>query len=273
MDSVNRPGLARIENAFKAPHPLFIPYFPIGYPTIPESLDVFRTLCRLKADIIEMGIPFSDPIADGPTIQRASHQALQNKVTLRKALEMVAQLRGEGIETPIAMMGYANCFMRHGFAELARDAAAAGVDGFVVPDLPLEESSIFRDHLTQEGLAFVDFVAPTSGPDRIAAIGRVARGYIYAVSLTGTTGARSSLNQNIGQLLARVREATTTPVAVGFGISTPDHARHIGQLADAVIVGSALITRLDESKAAFDAYVAEMIATVHSIQKSAPAPV
>ncbi|MCD6289316.1 MAG: tryptophan synthase subunit alpha, partial [Anaerolineae bacterium] len=189
------------------------------------------------------GVPFSDPLADGPTIQAASQMALEHGTSLADALQIVYRLRRRGIEIPLVLMGYYNPFLAYGVEALCRDAAAAGADGFIVPDLPPDE----RDgqemiaHCRAHGLAFVPLLAPTSTEERIRVVTQAASGFVYLVSVTGITGARDRLPPDLAAFVARVRAATGLPLAVGFGISNPEQAAQVARIADGVVVGSALV--------------------------------
>lgn len=219
----------------------FLPYFPIGYPTYDESLAAIEAMAEAGVDGFEIGVPFSDPIADGPTIQAATQVSLENGTTVRKCLEAVRTLRAKGITQPMLMMGYANPLVAYGTEQFVRDAKAAGADGLIVPDLPAEEAAMFADACAEEGMSLVFFLAPTSNDKRIAMTAKHATGFIYVASLTGITGARSELPQYLTEFIARIRERTDKPLVLGFGISTPDHARKVSELMDGFIVGSALV--------------------------------
>lgn len=224
-----------------------MPYYTLGYPDRAASLDVITAIAP-DSDLLELGVPFSDPLADGPTIQHSTQISLEQGTTLRDCLDMVRELRGRGVAVPILLFGYYNPFLAYGLEALARDAAAAGAQGFIVPDLPPEEAAEMEAAAAQAGLAYVHLLAPTSSPHRIITVTERARGFIYLVSVTGVTGARQRLQSNLDEFVGRVRERTDVPLAVGFGISTPEQAAAIGRLADGVIVGSALINAVDEAQ-------------------------
>jgi tryptophan synthase alpha chain len=194
------------------------------------------------ADLIELGVPFSDPLADGATVQRASEVALRNGVTLADCIGEAETIVRER-DVPVLLMGYANPFLRYrgGLPDFAADAARAGVAGIIVPDLPAEESAEFDAALGPEGLARIDLYAPTTPDARLARLVPSARGFVYCVSLTGVTGARRALASDVGDLVARVRRHTDLPIAVGFGISAPEHVAALRGVADAVVVGSAAL--------------------------------
>ncbi|MBI5838786.1 MAG: tryptophan synthase subunit alpha [Chloroflexi bacterium] len=263
----------RIESAF-ANKPIFMPYFPLGYPDLDTSIDVIEALAKNGADLIEVGLSFSDPLADGPVIQRATQIALEKGITVRKSLAAVAELRRRGVTVPLILMGYFNPMLAYGLEKFVCDAREAGADGFIIPDLPLEEAGEFESALsgaTQQGseveaqangvnrpsttlrsaqdgeLPLIQMLAPTSPNERMEAIARNAKGFIYLVSVTGVTGARASISDGLGDLIARVREHASVPVCVGFGIGTPEQAKQVGALADGVIVGSACVKTIGEN--------------------------
>ncbi len=223
-----------------------MPYLMVGYPEKDSLETLAPALEAAGADLFEIGVPFSDPLADGATIQRASEQALRNGVNVAFAIASVAKLRAIGVKVPLVMMGYYNPFLQYGLEKFAIDAAAAGADGVIVPDLPPEEAGEFQRILRANGLDFIMFVAPTTPEERIAQIVNVASGFIYCVSLTGVTGARTSLWDGLPAFLNRVRSHTALPLVVGFGISTPEHVRTVAQAADGAIVASALINLMDQ---------------------------
>ncbi len=219
----------------------FLPYFCIGYPNYAESLRAIEAVAELGVDGFEIGIPFSDPIADGPTIQAATQIALENGLTVRKCLEAVRTLRERGLSQPMLMMSYANPLLAYGADRFVRDARAAGADGLIVPDLPPEEAAMFAESCQRESLALVFFLAPTSNDARIELAAARATGFIYVVSLTGITGARKDLPAYLRDYVARLRAKTDKPLVLGFGISSPEHARQLQGLTDGFIVASALI--------------------------------
>lgn len=222
-----------------------IPFLTGGYPTLEASAKLLDAFADGGADLIEIGVPFSDPLADGATVQAASQKALDNGVTLGDCIDLVRQFRTRGYDTPVLLMGYTNPFYQYGLERLASDAAAAGVDGFLIPDLPSDESGEFQTPFEAKGLVLVQFLAPTSTTRRIKDVAARASGFIYCVALTGVTGARESLSTALPDYIARVRAETDIPLALGFGISTPDHVAAAAKLADGVVVASALINYLD----------------------------
>jgi tryptophan synthase alpha chain len=219
----------------------FLPYFPIGYPTYEASLDAITAMAEVGVDGFEIGIPFSDPLADGPTIQAATQIALENGTTVRDCLQAVRELRGRGVRQPMLMMGYVNPLLAYGAEAFVRDARAAGADGLIIPDVPPEEAGMFSAVCAREGMALVFFLAPTSHAQRIALVGQQATGFIYVVSLTGVTGARSELPGDLKDFIGRVRAQVNKPLVMGFGISTPEQARMMNGLVEGFIVGSALV--------------------------------
>jgi tryptophan synthase alpha chain len=223
-----------------------MPYLMVGFPERESTLELVPALEQAGADMFELGIPFSDPLADGATIQRAGQQALANGVTLPFCLETVAALRARGVRAPLLLMGYYNPLLRYGLQQASADLAAAGGDGWIVPDVPPAEAGSLRDAASTHGLDLIMFVAPTTPDERIASIARLASGFLYCVSITGVTGSRQTLWSGLGDFLARVRRHSDLPLVVGFGISTAEHVAHVGTLADGAIVGSALINQLEQ---------------------------
>lgn len=240
-------GIDRIKNAFTKDRPAFMPYAVLGYPTRQGGLETIKTLAETGADLIELGVPFSDPLADGPTIQAATQKSLENGTTLKDCLAMTRELRRQGVDTPALLMGYINPILTYGLAQFVADAVEAGVDGFIVPDLPPEEAEELEGLCAGHGLALVYLLAPTSTPERIKLIAGKSQGFIYLVSLTGVTGARNELAPDLAAFVERVRAVTDKPLAVGFGIGNGEQARAVGQVADGVIVGSALVKCAEES--------------------------
>jgi tryptophan synthase alpha chain len=218
----------------------FLPFFPIGYPTYEESIEAIVAMSQLGVDGFELGVPFSDPLADGPTNQEASQVALENGVTLKSVLEAVKTLRERGVTQPIFIFGYLNPFINYGIQQVIHDAKAVGADGFIVPDLPPEEAHLFHA-CHDEDMALIFFLAPTSDPQRIALVTEKATGFIYVVSLTGITGERQALPEDLQAFIARLRTHTAAPLVLGFGISTPEHAQLMNGLVNGFIVGSALV--------------------------------
>jgi tryptophan synthase alpha chain len=259
VSAVSAPqGAARIEAAFSShgKRAALMPYLMGGYPDRDTSLDALDAAIDAGADLIELGIPFSDPLADGPVIHAAGTAALEAGVTPADVLEL-CQAVAERV--PIVLMVYANVVLVDGARTFAERAAAAGAAGLIVPDLPQEEAEGVRMACDATGIALVPLVAPSSTPERVAEIGRQARGFVYAVSLAGTTGERDALPPELPRLVERIRAASAVPVAVGFGISTPQQAATVGDLADGVIVGSRVVRAAgDGGAAAVGAVVGEL---------------
>lgn len=224
-----------------------MPYFTLGFPDPDTSLDVLEAIARAGADLIELGVPFSDPLADGPTIQRSTQVALERGMNVARALEMAAQLRTRGIRQPLMLMGYVNPILAYGVERFVAQATVAGADGLIVPDLPPEEAAGLEAACRAHGRALVYLAAPTSTPERLAFLAARTTGFLYLVSLTGVTGARAKLPPDLEDFIRRARAVARTPLAVGFGISTPEQARVVGDLADGVIVGSALINAVEQA--------------------------
>ncbi len=240
----------------------FLPYFPIGYPTYDESLRAIEAMAAAGVDGFEIGIPFSDPIADGPTIQAATQVALEQGATVQKCLECVRQLRARGVRQPMLMMGYANPLVAYGTDRFVTDAREAGADGLIVPDLPPEEAHFFADSCAREGMALIFMLAPTSNDQRIDLASANASGFIYVVSLTGITGARAELPDNLTSFIGRLRARTDKPLVLGFGISTPDHARQVRRMVDGFIVGSALVRAGGEGVEAVRELAGSLVAAI-----------
>ncbi len=238
-------GLERISAAFAAAHAAgraaLMPYCTLGFPTPEISPAVIQAIASAGADLIELGLPFSDPLADGPTIQRSIQAALRAGMTTARGLEMVAGLRQAGIHQPLLLMGYCNPILAYGAERFVADAAQAGADGLIVPDLPPEEAGAVEQACRACDLALTYLLPPNASPERIRLVAGRSTGFLYLVSLTGVTGARQELPPDLASFIRRVREITSLPLAVGFGISTPQQANAVGKEADGVIVGSALI--------------------------------
>ncbi len=231
----------------------FMPYVTAGYPTRNETVPILLALEAGGADAIELGVPFSDPMADGATIQHANYVAVDQGVSLRDCLDFVAQARSRGLRAPVILMGYYNPVLAYGEERAAADAAAAGADGFIVVDLPPEEAGRFLAACKANDVSFVPLVAPTTTDERIRKIAKVADAFLYCVSVTGTTGQRTSLPAELPEFIARVRKQTTLPLAVGFGISRREHVEAVGRFADAAVIGSAIIATIDAADEALRA--------------------
>ncbi|MGO8970189.1 MAG: tryptophan synthase subunit alpha [Myxococcaceae bacterium] len=241
-------------------------YVCAGDPDLAATERLVPALAEAGADVIELGVPFSDPLADGPTIQAASQRALQSGTTLSGVLALVGRLRQRGCDVPLVLFGYVNPILSMGLERFVQEAAEAGADGVLVADLPLEESGPLGRLAEASGLSLVLLAAPTTPPERLRAIGQATRGFLYFVSVTGVTGARAELPVDLPEKLAAARAATKAPLAVGFGISTPEQAQALARHADAVVVGSALVAALhgDTSGAEGVALVRSLAAAVRS---------
>ncbi|MBI4201231.1 MAG: tryptophan synthase subunit alpha [Chloroflexi bacterium] len=241
----------RLQEAFRALKAQgrvgIIPFVTVGFPDVATTLELAPALARAGADVIELGVPFSDPLADGATIQKASFHALRQGVTLSQCLRVCSTLRQNGLKTPLVLMGYYNPLLSFGLKHFAADARAAGVDGVIVADMPAEESGPLHDECTPQGLHLICLLAPTSTEARIAAACAAASGFIYCVSLAGVTGARTRISPDVIRLVQRVRVHTGLPIAVGFGLSRREHVEAVGKYADAAIVGSALLNVMESA--------------------------
>jgi tryptophan synthase alpha chain len=246
-----------------------MPYYTLGFPDRATSMRVVEAIANARADLIELGVPFSDPLADGPTIQASTQKALENGMNLGGCLALTRQLRERGVRQPLMLMGYYNPILAYGVEAFVTEAAEAGADGFIVPDLPPEEAEQMEASCQVHGRALIYLLAPTSSPERCAMVAQRSTGFIYLVSVTGVTGARAALPSDLEKFVGRVRSTSDKPLAVGFGISTPEQAAAVGNLADGVIVGSALIKTVSEA----DDPVASAAAFVSSLAGAlAPTP-
>jgi len=245
--------MKRIENTFadlaKQKRKVLIPFFTAGDPAPAMTVPVMHALAAAGADVIELGVPFSDPMADGPTIQRSSERALQKGTTLRAVIGFVAEFRKTNDHTPVVLMGYANPIEAMGYEKFAAAASSAGVDGVLVVDYPPEESVKLSALLEGHGVAPIFLIAPTSVDQRIEQIALLARGYVYYVSLRGVTGSANLDVEEIRQKIAQLRQRVKIPIGVGFGIRDGKTARAVAEIADAVVVGSRLVEEIEKSSA------------------------
>ena len=240
--------MSRIASVFAKPnHTALIPYITVGYPSVETTLQVVPLLASGGCDIIELGIPFSDPLADGATIQRASYQALRQGVTPKQCLDIARELR-QRVRIPLVFMTYYNPVFRFGLEEFCSKCAEAGVDGLIIPDLPPEEGEELEQSAQRHELDLIYLLTPTSTEQRIDLVASKASGFIYLVSLTGVTGTRDKLPEELESFVSKVRERTQKPLCVGFGVSTPEQARRVAKVADGVIVGSRIIQLIEEDK-------------------------
>jgi tryptophan synthase alpha chain len=261
-------GAMRVERAFARAREerrlALVVYLTVGYPDRSSTGALLRAALDGGADVLELGVPFSDPLADGTTVQRASEAALRNGVTLADCLAEAAAVVRER-DAPVVFMGYTNPFMQYGFERLAADGARAGVAGAIVVDMPAEESAALDLALAQTGLLRIDLYAPTTPNERLAMLLPQAHGFVYCVSLTGVTGARRALASDVGEFVGRVRRHTPLPIVVGFGISAPEHVSALRGIADGIAVGSAAIdvvtnTAPDRRAGALREFVASLAA-------------
>ena len=264
--STSRSGIERIADAFATARQearcALVTYLMLGYPTAEASLELVPALQAGGADLIELGVPFSDPVADGPTIQQAGQIALRAGVTPRRCLRLVSQLRERGVTVPLVLMGYYNPIHAAGMTAYVKACAAAGVDGLIVPDLPPEEADPLREACLERGLALVFLVAPTTSEARAAWIAKLSTGFLYVVSRLGITGSALRPGVELVARLQTVRRHSTLPVAVGFGISRPDQVRALATQADGIIVGSAVVERATEGAGPLRDYVASLRAAM-----------
>ncbi|HXG30012.1 MAG TPA: tryptophan synthase subunit alpha [Thermodesulfobacteriota bacterium] len=240
----------RIENKFKELRKkgkaALVTYITAGDPSLDITPDIVLKLEESGADIIELGVPFSDPMADGPTIQLASERALRSGTTLSGVLEAVKEIRRHS-DIPILIFGYYNPFLAYGLSRFSEDAKKAGADGVLVVDLPPEEAEEFKTHTDRAGLNLIFLLAPTSTAERIELVSENASGFVYLVSVTGVTGVRPDMDYSLESLVQEIKKRTKLPVGVGFGVSTPEQASRIARFADAVIVGSALVKIIENN--------------------------
>ena len=230
-----------LREAREAGRTIIAPFMTVGYPDLDTSIAIAETALQAGADLIELGVPFSDPLAEGPTIQMTSQHALQQGITPQGCISAVRRLREREADAPVLLMGYYNPFLRPGLDRFVEEAADAGVDGLIVPDLPPEEAGPLHEICLRHSVHLVPLLAPTSTSDRIKQACQHAGGFIYCVSLTGVTGARAGLREGVAGLVGKIRRETDLPILVGFGISTPAHVEEVSGFADGAIIGSALI--------------------------------
>lgn len=242
MNRIDRRFIELKRNHRKA----FIAFITAGYPNLKVTEQLVKELAKAKVDIIELGVPFSDPMSDGPVIQEASHDALKKGVSLRGILRLVKRVRKD-VDIPLCLMTYYNPIFCFGEQEFVRAASAAGVDGVIIPDLPPDEGASFVKTMNRFHLDTILFIAPTTTPQRVKRIAGLARGFLYYVSLTGVTGIRRNLAGDLAHNLRAIKKVTHKPVCVGFGVSDPRQVREIQRIADGVIVGSAIVKKIKEN--------------------------
>lgn len=229
-------------NAKKEGRKALLTFMTAGYPTIDDTIPILKGFQEGGVDIIELGMPFSDPIADGPTIQVSNTVALQNGVTLKMTLDLLKKARAEGVTAPIILMGYYNPILNYGEEQFIKDAAEAGANGFIIVDLPPEEAIKVRNYVHDNGLSLIPLVAPSTTDERLELLSQIANSFVYVVSRMGTTGAQTSVSSDLDVLVGRVRKYTgETPIAVGFGVATREHFTTVGELADGVVIGSKIV--------------------------------
>jgi len=243
--------VTRIDQVFKRlkakGEKALIPFITAGDPDLATTKALALTMAAKGADLLELGIPFSDPLADGPTIQAASNRAVQGGIHLQEVLKLAGEVRRE-TDIPLILMGYYNPILQYGLERTAREAAVLGVDGFIIPDLPPEEAGPWRVAAAKAGVAAIFLAAPTSGAERIKHLGQLTKGFLYYVSVTGITGARTALPPDLVTALKEVRSLVKCPLAVGFGISTPEQVKWLAPYVDGVVVGSAIVQRVARLK-------------------------
>jgi tryptophan synthase alpha chain len=223
-----------------------LPFVTAGFPHMNITEEIVVALAEAGANGFEIGVPYSDPLADGPTVQHSSQVSLRNGTKVRDCIDLVRRLRERGVTVPLVLMGYYNPIVRYGVERYVADATAAGADGFIVPDLPAEESDPLHAACRKYGRDLVYFVAPTSTDELIGQVARRASGFIYCASVKGVTGARDQMSMSLGEYLDRVRAKTDVPLVVGFGVSRPEHVVEIGQHADGAIIASAMLNYLED---------------------------
>ena len=251
-----REGQARLAATFErlragANGPGLVTYVTAGDPDLPSTEGILRALDRGGADVLEVGVPFSDPLADGPVIQRATERALASGTTLAGVLDMVRRLRAD-LRAPIVIFSYANPILRLGAERFADHARDAGVDGVLVLDLPMEEADEFRALLASRGIDTILLLSPTTTDERLQRAASLGSGFLYAISRLGVTGARDAIADGAEEMVRRIRAVSSLPIALGFGISKPEHVREVGRWADAAVVGSALVSVIADTSASRD---------------------
>jgi tryptophan synthase alpha chain len=265
------PNSTRISRRFAELHASgelgIVAYITAGDPSLDATLQFVLAMAEAGADVIELGVPFSDPLADGPTIQRASERALNRGATLRGVIELVARIR-KSSQVPLVLFSYYNPVLQMGLDKFAATAAAAGADGVLITDLTPEESAEYREILDRHHLNTVFLAAPTSDAERLVKIAAVSSGFLYIISRTGVTGAEDAMPDDLPALLRRVRSATSLPLAVGFGISLPGHVSMLGGLADAAVVGSALVSEIENAKDV-EAAASALSVRIHALKEAA----
>jgi tryptophan synthase alpha chain len=250
--------------------PGLVTYTTAGDPDLPRSAEILKALARAGADVLEVGVPFSDPLADGPVIQRATERALAAGGSLRASLDLIASVRQQ-VSAPIVVFSYANPIVRMGLDAFADRAAQVGVDGVLALDLPVEEAAEFRNALSGRGIDTIFLLSPTTTQARIRKAAELGRGFLYGISRLGVTGARDTVSTGAEQMVRRIREVTDLPLALGFGISRPEHVAEVGTYADAAVVGSALVSLIAEASGSPE-LIARVEGYVRSLRAACVAP-
>ncbi len=245
--------------------PAFVAYVTCGDPDVATTREIVLAAIEGGADVIELGVPFSDPVADGPVIQRASERALKHGTSLAQVLTLAAEIREQAQSTGLIVFSYLNPILRMGLEKFCKVARAAGIDGALVTDLPVEEAGGYLASMREHDLAPVFLAAPTSPDERLKRIAEASRGFVYAVSRTGVTGQRQQLADDAKKLVKRLRRVTRLPIAVGFGISTPEQFAEVGEFADAVVVGSAIVETVEKSRGREAVAVGEFVRKLSAI--------
>jgi tryptophan synthase alpha chain len=251
--------------------PALVAYVTCGDPDLSTTREIVLSAIDAGADVIELGVPFSDPVADGPVIQRASERSLKHGTSLAQVLTLAAEIRVQAQSTGLIVFSYLNPILRMGLEKFCKVARAAGVDGVLVTDLPVEEAAEYLEAMREHDLSPIFLTAPTSPDERLRRIAQASRGFVYAVSRTGVTGQRQQLAEDARKLVKRLRRVTKLPIALGFGISTPDQFAEVGEFADAVVVGSAIVETVERNKGREAAAVGEFVKKLSAINYQASA--
>lgn len=256
-----RSRLANLGNA-----KMLIPFFTAGYPDLSTSLEYVKIAADNGADMVELGMPFSDPLADGPQIQHSSYTALQNGVNLHQILDGVNKLRAN-VDLSIILMGYYNPIWSYGEKQFLRDASTAGVDGLIIPDLPVDEAQSYCNAIRKNNLSAIFLVSPTSSPKRVSTIEKNSTDFVYAVTVTGVTGARAKFGRDTDNYLSHLSDVLKKPFVAGFGVSSPESAIRLGRYANGVVIGSALVSLIREARSSRESFTA-VARFLHKIRKA-----
>jgi tryptophan synthase len=251
---------SQLANVFKKANTAFVAYTMGGFPSVADSVPVLLALQNGGADIIELGFPFTDPLADGPVIQYANQKALENGVQFGDCLNILRNARQQGLTTPVVMMGYYNTLLQYGETRAVQDASIAGANGFIVVDLPPEEAVNFRDSCRKYNISFIPLACPTTSDGRLKQLAAIADTFIYCVSINGITGERTELPPQLPAFIKRIRSVTSLPLAVGFGISNREQFNAVAELANGVVIGSAIVRTLDKAQPGHAAQAATVFA-------------